>query len=317
MRFLIIITALICISSSSAFSKSEANFDAFIKSREVITTLYFQSNDEALGKSERKRLLGAISKLRELQENGHLIRIEGFSSPGGDPEKNFHLSFFRARAVADLIESKGFPAEVTLTGYGDLRAGSGDPKKERRVEIASYLKPVSMRRVKVNGKKKNTRQRPELMTTTLMPKDQDINSYKIDQAIRTKIDNKNKGLTDVHETIDYESSSGLSQTDKIKNNKIDTAADLDRRYGLWRQSVTSGSPLKLSQAKTTADSKTKRSLSQLKKSVDSDSSLDVTQILPVAAPVIDALMIEQAIMEKIGAELPAPSGTVSKLSIDH
>ena len=317
MRFLIIITALICISSSPAFSKSEANFDAFIKSREVITTLYFQFNDEALGKSERKRLLDAISKLRELQENGHLIRIEGFSSSEGDPEKNFHLSFFRARTVADLIESKGFPAEVTLTGYGDLRAGSGDPKTERRVEIASYLKPVSMRRVKVNGKKKNTRQRPELTTTTLMPKDQDINSYKIDQAIRTKIDNKNKGLTGVHKTIDYESSSGLSQADKIENNKVDAAMDLDRRYGLWRKSVTSGSPLKLSQSKTTADSKPKRSLSQLKKSVDSDSSLDVTQILPVAAPVIDALMIEQAIMEKIGAELPAPSGTVSKLSIDH
>ena len=317
MRFLIIITALICISSSSAFSKSEANFDAFIKSREVITTLYFQFNDEALGKSERKRLLGAISKLRELQENGHLIRIEGFSSPEGDPEKNFHLSFFRARAVADLIESKGFPAEVTLTGYGDLRAGSGDPKKERRVEIASYLKPVSMRRVKINGEKKNTRQRPELTTTTLKLKDQDINSYKIDQAIRTKIDNKNKGLTDVHKAIDYESSSGLSQVDKIEKNKIDAAADMDRSYGLWRKSVTSGSPLKLSRTKTTADSKPKRSLSQLKKSIDSDSSLDVTQILPVAAPVIDALMIEQAIMEKIGTELLAPSGTVSKLSIDH
>jgi hypothetical protein len=317
MRFFIIITALICISSSSAFSKSEADFDAFIKSREVITTLYFQFNDEALGTSERKRLLGAISKLRELQENGHLIRVEGFSSPEGDPEKNFHLSFFRARTVADLIESKGFPAEVTLTGYGDLRAGSGDPKKERRVEIASYLKPVGMKRVKVRGEKKNTRRRPEFTTTTLMPKDQDINSYKIEQAIRTKIDNKNKGLTDVHETIDYESSSGLSQADKIENNKVDVAADLDRRYGLWRKSVTSGSPLKLSQSKTTADSKPKRSLSQLKKSVDSDSSFDVSQILPVADPVIDALMIEQAIMEKIGAELPAPSGTVSKLSIDH
>jgi hypothetical protein len=317
MRFLTIIIALICISSSSAFSKSEATFDAFIKSREVITTLYFQFNDEALSQGERKRLLGTIRKLRELQENGHLIRVEGFSSPEGDPEKNFHLSFFRARTVADLIESKGFPAEVTLTGYGDLRAGSGDPTKERRVEIASYLKPVRMRRVKVNGVKKHTKQRPELMTTTLMPKDQDINSYKIDQAIRTKIDNKNKGLTDVRETIDDESSSGLSQADKVDNNKVDAAADLDRRYGLWRETVTSGSPLKLSQSKTTADSKSKRSLSQLKKSVDSDSSLDVTQLLPVATPVIDALMIEQAIMEKIGAELPAPSGTVSKLSIDH
>jgi hypothetical protein len=312
MRFLIIIVALICVSSSPAFSTSSSDFDAFIKSREIVTTLYFQSNGENLSDNQRERLFDVISNLRELQKNGRMIRVEGFSSQEGDQERNFLLSFFRARSVADLIEGKGLPAEVTLTGYGDLRASSDDPSKERRVEIASYLKPVVMKRIKIVKEKMKVERSPELGVTIITPQKQEIDSYRVDQAIRRKVADKNKGLVDRNEIIEQELLPGLSQT----NDKVDDAADLDRGYSQWRSSVDPDSSPKLSQAKAVNESDLKRGYSQWKKNIDLGKSPGVTQVLPVEAPVIDALMIEQAIMEKIGTEL-LPSGTVTQVNLDY
>lgn len=340
MRFLVIIIALICVSSSPAFSTGSSGFDAFIKSREVVTTLYFQSNDENLNNNERKRLFGVISKLRELQKNGRLIRVEGFSSQEGDQERNFLLSFFRARSVADLIEGKGLPAQVTLTGYGDLRASSGDSGKERRVEIASYLKPDVMKRIKIVKEKKRMEKGPELGVTIITPKKQEIDSYRVDQAIRRKIADNNKGLVDRNEIIQQELLPSLSQTNdkvdddldhgysqwrksidpdfspKVSQSKAADDSELKRGYTQWRKSVDPGSSRKLSQSKAVNNGELRRGYSQWKKKVDSENSLDVTQVLPVGAPFIDALMIEQAIMEKIGAEL-LPSGTVTQVNLDY
>jgi hypothetical protein len=308
MRFLVIIAALICISSSPAFSKSETSFDEFIKSREVVTTLYFGSNAENLSSGERQRLSRAIDKLRVLQESGRMIRVEGFSSPEGDHENNFRLSFYRARSVAELIESKGLPAEVTLTGYGDLRVSSDNPKQERRVEIASYLKPTGMKKVKVADKKLQTGQKPVHESAQVDLKNQDIDSYRVDQAIRRKIDDKNKGIADKNEASDQELSPGLTQR---KREVEDTW--LDRGYSQWRKTVDPDFSPKLSKSQETSDRDLKRGYSR----IDLEKSPGVTQITPVGAPFIDALMIEQAIMEKIGADLSASSGAVSQLDVNY
>ena len=340
-RILVIIVVVLCFNVPLAFGKSGTSFDEFIKSREIVTTLYFQSNNEDLSSSERKRLSGTIGKLRELQKNGRMIRVEGFSSPEGDQEKNFSLSFFRARSVAVLIEAKGLPAEVALTGYGDLRASSDNPKLERRVEIASYLKPVGMKKVKVADKNKQVAPASELSTLHIAPTEKVIDSYSVDQAIRNKIDNKNKGIADQNNDIEEELSPGLSQADKDLND----SEFLDRGYSLWRKSVDPDYSPKLSQSEKTADRNLNRGYSQSREATDrdlkrgysqSEESTDrdlkrgysqwlketdhevspgVTQVWPVEAPVIDALMIEQAIMEKIGTELPAPSGTVTQVGI--
>jgi len=324
-RILVIIAVVLCFNIPLAFGKSGTSFDEFIKSREIVTTIYFQSNNEGLSSSERKRLSGTIDKLRELQNNGRMIRVEGFSSPEGDQEKNFSLSFFRARSVAVLIEAKGLPAEVALTGYGDLRASSDNPKQERRVEIASYLKPVGMKKVKVADKNKQV-PGSELGTLHITPAEKVIDSYSVDQAIRNKIDNKNKGIADQNKEIEEELSPGLSQTEKDLND----SEILDRGYGQWRKSVDPDYSPKLSQSEKTAernlkrgysqseeatDKDLKRGYSQWQKETDREVSPGVTQVSPVEAPVIDALMIEQAIMEKIGADLPAPSGTVTQVGI--
>ncbi|MCK4508573.1 MAG: OmpA family protein [Desulfuromonadales bacterium] len=370
MRFLAIIVVLMCVSSPLAFGKSGASFDEFVKSREIVTTLYFQSNNEDLSSSERKRLSGTIDKLRELQKNGRMIRVEGFSSPEGDQEQNFHLSFFRARSVAVLIEANGLPAEVTLTGYGDLLASSNDPKKERRVEIASYVKPVGMKRVKVANKKKKAASGSDLGVVQIAPKDQVIDSYTVEQAIRRKIDNKNKALADKNKMSVLP---GLSQAE----NEVDFNDSLDRGYTQWRKSVDPSYAPKLSQSRQAAsrdlnrgysqsrraldkdlkrgysqsqraadsdlkrdysqsqqatdsdlkrgysqsqeaaDSDLQRGYSQWQKSADPEIAPGVTQITPFKAPFIDALMIEQAIMEKIGVEPLVPSATVSRVDVDY
>ena len=149
MRYLMLLVVLLSVSAPPAFSAADVNFDTFIKSREVVATLYFDSNTDVLSKEEQARLARAVEQIRAVQKMGRLIRVEGFSSPEGNQEENFKLSFFRARSVADMIESTGVPAEITLTGYGDLKARSVDLSKERRVEIASYLKPAGMKRIKV------------------------------------------------------------------------------------------------------------------------------------------------------------------------
>ena len=340
-RILVLIAVVLCFNVPLAFGKSGTSFDEFIKSREIVTTIYFQSNNEDLSSSERKRLSGTIGKLRELQNNGRMIRVEGFSSPEGDQEKNFSLSFFRARSVAVLIEAKGLPAEVALTGYGDLRANSDNPDKERRVEIASYLKPIGMKRVKVADKNKSAPTGSELGSLRVAPTKKVIDSYSVDQAIRNKIDNKNKSIADQNLELEAELSPGLSQTEQDFND----SEILDRGYSLWRKSVDPDYSPKLSKATKPAernlnqgysrseeatdkdlkrgysrseeatDKDLKRGYSQWQKEVDHKFSPGVTQASPVGPPVIDALMIEQAIMEKIGADLPAPSGTVTQIGI--
>ena len=306
MRFLVLFLVALCFFAPPAFGADKTVFDSFIKSREVVAILYFQANAEGLAKGELERISATITKLRKLQNNGRMIRVEGFSSPEGDREANFRLSFFRARTVADIIESKGLPAEVTLTGYGDLQAKSDDPNKERRVEIVSYVKPVGMKRVIIANKKTPLESDHGAMQSP--PKDEGINSYRVDQAIRNKVDDKNKGLADKNKRLKGESFPSLSQTD-YKD-------DLEHGYGQWRKSIDPSYSPKLSQSQT-ADSDLPRDYSQLEKNAGQNITPGVTQLMPAKAPDIDALMIEQIIMEKIGAEPPPPSGAVSQISADY
>ena len=291
-----------------AFSLASNPFDAFVKSREVVETLYFKVNAEELSKTDRERLTSTAQKLRQIQNNGRMIRVEGLSSNEGDQEKNLILSFFRARSVADIIDSMGLSTEVALTAYGDLRADSDDHAKERRVEIVSYVMPFKMKKNKVADKNKSAIPAPNRSANTAHM-DQEIDSYRVDQAIRSKIGNTNKEVTDKTDSDDENPSPGLSQEKPVKKDV------LDRGYSQWRRSVDPGLSLKLSQSKDSVEGDLKRGYSQSQKSRDAETSPDITQVSPVQSPVIDALMIEQAIMEKIGVEPTAASGSVSLLDL--
>jgi hypothetical protein len=291
-----------------ALSLASNSFEAFVKSREVVETLYFKINADELSKSDKERLASTAQQLRQLQNNGRLIRVEGFSSNEGDQEKNFILSFFRARSVADIIESMGLSAEVALTGYGDLRADSDNHAKERRVEIVSYVMPAKMKKNKIANKSKRAVPAPNRSANTANM-DQEIDSYRVDQAIRSKIGNMNKEVTDKVDPDDENPSPGLSQEKPVKKDV------LDRGYSQWRRSVDPGLSLKLSKLKDSADGDLKRGYSQFQNSRDAEVSPDLTQVSPAQSPVIDALMIEQAIMEKIGVEPTAVSRSVTLVDL--
>jgi hypothetical protein len=291
-----------------ALSLASNSFEAFVKSREVVETLYFKINADELSKSDKDRLASTAQQLRQLQNNGRLIRVEGFSSNEGDQEKNFILSFFRARSVADIIESMGLSAEVALTGYGDLRADSDNHAKERRVEIVSYVMPAKMKKIKIANKSKRAVPVPNRSANTANM-DQEIDSYRVDQAIRSKIGNMNKEVTDKVDPDDENPSPGLSQEKPVKKDV------LDRGYSQWRRSVDPGLSLKLSKLKDSADGDLKRGYSQFQNSRDAEVSPDLTQVSPAQSPVIDALMIEQAIMEKIGVEPTAVSRSVTLVDL--
>ncbi len=378
--------------AATPVSASKAtSFETFVESREIVATLYFDSNAENLSTAERKRLTDTIQQLRNAQKSGRMIRVEGFSSPEGDQEKNFILSFFRARSVADIIEAEGLDSEISLTGYGDLKAGTNDHARERRVEIASYVKPVGMKKVKVVDNNST----PAILSDNsaqLKRDTQKIDSYRVDQAIRSKVDNKD-GFAEQWDKLDNSLQPGLSKSELLKK-------EIERGYTLWRQSVapvksqkvaqapsndinrsftryirsvTPASSAGLTQAKKAddelkrgysqvkeaatpetapgltqskkaddelkrgysqvkeaatpetapgltqskkADDELKRGYSQVKEAADLEEAPGVTMVVP-QAPVIDALMIEQAIMEKIGIEPTVPSGAVSQIDVSY
>lgn len=312
MRTLSLLLVLTCIMISPTFAASETSYDAFMKSREIVTTLYFDSNSDGLNSDEKGRLEAVIAELRTLQNSGRMIRVEGFSSAEGDQEKNFHLSFFRARTVAEIIAAEGLPAEVMLTGYGDLRVTSNDPEKERRVEIASYLKPVESRKVEIAREKKNeTAPEPEAPPVTITPVRTEIDSYRLDQAIRSKVEDKQKGLTDKREGPDP-GKPGLSQKPTEK-----AAPDLERDYTHWRKSVDPDYSPRVSETVPAIESAPRRRYSQLDINDKHDTAPGLGHILPVEAPIIDALMIEEAIRAKIAADQPDATDAVTQVNPDY
>jgi len=165
-----------------------------------------------------------------------------------------------------------------------------------------------MKKNRVANKNKSAIPAPNRSANTVQM-DQEIDSYRVDQAIRSKVDNMNKEVTDKIDSDAEKPSPGLSQEKPIQKDV------LDRGYSQWRRSVDPGLSLKLSQSKDSADGDLKRGYSQLQKSRDREISPDLTQVSPAQSPVIDALMIEQAIMEKIGVEPTAASRSVTLVDL--
>lgn len=211
MRFLILFLTFFCFIGPPDVCAADTAFDSFIASREIVATIYFQANSEDLGKKAHERISTTVSRLRKLQTDGRLIRVEGFSSPEGDREANFRLSFYRARTVADIIKEQGLPDEVTLTGYGDLRSESNDPAKERRVEIVSYAMPSSLKKVKFARKKNMTPSPRSDVGPATTQNVRHIDSLTVDRAIKQKIADKRKEFAARKRKPDPELSADFSQ----------------------------------------------------------------------------------------------------------
>lgn len=122
----------------------------FLASRQVVATVYFAYGSSRLNAGDISKIEGALPELRDAIRNGKIVRVEGFSSPEGKRTNNLRLSLDRAGKVAAYLNSKGLPAEVKVTGFGNLNVKQSRSALERRVEIAAYRAPVELMTTHLN-----------------------------------------------------------------------------------------------------------------------------------------------------------------------
>lgn len=195
MRISIVFVVLLAFCLPLQCLADDPGYQAFLESRELLATFHFQVNSDTLTASESKRVLDILPKLRDMQNAGRMIRIEGYASPEGDRATNLILSMHRARNVAEIIASNDLPAEITLTGYGDLLAARDKFSAERRVEVVAYQPPENLKKVKIAEIQDKTKRAvsmsaaiPEPMVTAVEPaKEPMIDALAIEQAIMEKI----------------------------------------------------------------------------------------------------------------------------------
>lgn len=120
---------------------AEANtalMKAFFEQREVVATVYFATDSNALGQDAAAQLAAQVETIRRAACPNRLLRVEGFSAGDGSAESNFRLSLHRAYAVAKFLEGEGIPCLAGLNGYGDLQSAGAVTAADRRVEIVAY-----------------------------------------------------------------------------------------------------------------------------------------------------------------------------------
>lgn len=139
MRWLILITVFLFPFSCLAETRSE--IDRFLESREVVEQVFFQKRQITLSTEARTKLDSLVTELLNYQNQGKLVRVEGFSSPEGDEKLNLSLSLQRAMTVKDYLHGQhDISVDVFLTGYGEKKLSGGKLSQERRVDITVYNK---------------------------------------------------------------------------------------------------------------------------------------------------------------------------------
>ena len=117
-----------------------------------------------------------------------------------------------------------------------------------------------------------------------------------------------RGYSQVKEATTPETAPGLTQSKQVDD-------ELKRGYSQVKEAATSETSPGLTQSKQ-ADDELQGGYSQIREAAALDEAPGLTMVVP-QAPVIDALMIEQAIMEKIGVKPTIPSGSVSQIDVSY
>ena len=100
--------------------------------------LYFENNDIKL-LSESQLLVSAIAQSAN-DRNAPIINVIGHSDAAGSSEYNIELSYKRAAAVAQLLQSENIKdAEYRIESYGEndplIKSGKEVEPQNRRVEV--------------------------------------------------------------------------------------------------------------------------------------------------------------------------------------
>lgn len=141
MRLLTVVGLLLAMSFSIARASEPMPKPVaeFLATRKVLVSVPFAPGSANLSADSQQTLRKSMDRLRGLDTNKFLLRIEGFTSPEGGPELNVNLAMERAREVEQyLVRHDGLPSNWSLTGIGVDPASSQVKDRQRRVDIVQY-----------------------------------------------------------------------------------------------------------------------------------------------------------------------------------
>ncbi len=120
-------------------AEQSLEINRFLASREVVGEVFFAYKTTELSTAAKQNIDKFVGVLLNYQQQGRLLRIEGFASPEGSKQSNSKLSLERALAVKDyLAEQHKLQVDVFLTGFGETEPAAGTLTGSRRVDIAVY-----------------------------------------------------------------------------------------------------------------------------------------------------------------------------------
>ena len=118
----------------------------FLETRRVLATIRFDLGSAQLSAQAGKELESVAEKLKNLDHDAYIVRIEGFASPDGSDEANLDLSMARAMAVENVLaRHQELGDRLFLTGVGADPDATLAPEEQRRVEIARYANPFNLK----------------------------------------------------------------------------------------------------------------------------------------------------------------------------
>jgi hypothetical protein len=141
------LSALLIAFSSPALAvktigSSVSNFESLLGEREVICTIDFAAGSAELSEEAGRILGNAVDRIKAVDLEKKMIRIEGFSSPEGNKTNNYRLSIERARSVERFLRANhSVSLEHYISGFGPSTPAGVTVAGQRAVQIAIYDNP--------------------------------------------------------------------------------------------------------------------------------------------------------------------------------
>lgn len=144
--FLTVFILLLAITSHTQGARTrevtQAEIEKFLGDKEIICKIDFAVNSSELSTEAQKALSGVAARIKAVDLDKKMIRIEGFSSPDGNKLLNFRLSIDRARAVERFLRTKhGVSLEHYISGFGPTVQEGVPAAGTRSVQIVIYNNP--------------------------------------------------------------------------------------------------------------------------------------------------------------------------------
>lgn len=113
--------------------------EAFLANRQLVGVVTFSPGSASLGAAAKNEIARIVSRLRKLDAQKVIVRVEGFASPDGADSVNVPISMLRAKAVVDYMRSrKEVTPDLYITGFGASEGGQISADRRCRVEVALY-----------------------------------------------------------------------------------------------------------------------------------------------------------------------------------